>query len=182
MKMKELVKEWLIPLAIALLIALLLKRFILFIAYVPTESMEPTVMPGERLLITRIYKPEKLKRGDIVVFNFEETDTVLIKRLIGLPGDRVKIIEGVLYINGDEVPEPYVENEDIQTHFDGEEIVVPDNAYFFLGDNRTASMDGRYWFYPFVQEKDIIGIARFTIFPFNKIRLLNNARSTLNSP
>ena len=65
------------------------------------------------------------------------------KRLIGLPGDRIKIVDGDLFINGEKVPEPYVKDKDMGTYFDGKEVVVPDESYFFLGDNRPVSMDAR---------------------------------------
>ena len=171
---KKLIKDWILPIAIALVIAFIMRQFVFFIAFVPTNSMEETIMPGERLFVTRIYNFEKLKRGDIIVFYSDEAGAVFIKRLIGLPGDRIKIIDGELFINGEKISEPYVKNKDTKTYFDSEEIVVPDNSYFFLGDNRVASYDSRYWSPPFVSEEYIKGKAHMAIFPFNRIRLLKN--------
>jgi len=168
--MKSFVKEWVIPLIAGCILAFIIKQLLFFVAFVPTGSMEPTIQPGERLLVTRVHKPEKLKRNDIVVFNFEEAGQVLVKRLIGLPGDKIKIIEGVLFINGEEIDEPYIVYADKETSFGGEEITIPEDSYLFLGDNRPGSLDGRFWSSPFIKESDIIGKARFVIFPLNKIR------------
>lgn len=169
---KSILKEWVTPLIAGCIMAMLLKQFVVFVAFVPTSSMEPTITSGERLLVSRIYNTEKFKRGDIVVFKFQATGDVLIKRLIGLPGDKIKIINGNVFINGKKIEEPYVVQKDSGTYFGGKEITVPDNSYFFLGDNRTASMDARFWGSTFILEKDIIGKAWCVIYPFNKIRLL----------
>ena len=123
--MKKLVKEWLPLIIIALILTILIKRYLFFIAYVPTNSMENTIMTGERLLVTCVHVPEKLKRGDVVVFHFEEAGADLVKRLIGLPGDRIKIVDGDLFINGEKVPEPYVKDKDMGTYFDGKELLFP---------------------------------------------------------
>ena len=172
--MRTLIKEWIIPFIIALVIASTIKRFLFFVAFIPSGSMENTIMTGERLLVTRVHKPEKLERGSIVVFYSKEENVDLIKRLIGLPGDRIKIVDGIVYVNGEEMAEPYVENKDKGTYFEGNEIVVPDNSYFFLGDNRAGSIDGRFWSQPFIAAEDIKGQARLVIFPFNKIRFLDD--------
>ena len=85
--------EWVVPILIALVLAFLINKFLIFKVKIPSESMVPTLNVGDRLFVTRIYNPEKLKRGDIVVFHSDEKNEDMIKRLIGLPGDKVVIKE-----------------------------------------------------------------------------------------
>lgn len=159
------IKEWLIPIAIALVIALLINKFLIFKIVVPTESMVPTIMPGDRIMSLRVHNPANLKRGNIVVFNSKELKMTLVKRLIGLPGDTVELKEGgVLYINGNKVAEPYVVNKDTKTG----SFKVPAGHYLFFGDNRPVSEDARYWQQPYISGDDILGRAVFTIYPFNR--------------
>ena len=93
--------EWVIPIAIALVLALLIKQFLIFKVYIPSGSMIPTLNEGDQLFVTRVYNLDNLKRGDILVFDSDELDDVLIKRLIGLPGDKIKIVSGTVYVNGE---------------------------------------------------------------------------------
>lgn len=87
-----------------------------------------------------------------------------IKRLIGLPGERVMIKEGVVYINGEPLseeylPEDYFTYPELNVYTDMEEVVIPENEYFFLGDNRNNSSDARIWQYKFVKKEDILAKA-----------------------
>ena len=75
--------DWVLPIVIAIILAVLINRFLIFKVKIPSESMVPTLNVGDRLFVTRVYNPEKLKRGDIVVFYSEEKDEDMIKRLIG---------------------------------------------------------------------------------------------------
>ena len=84
---------------IALVLAFLINKFLIFKVKIPSESMVPTLNVGDRLFVTRIYNPEKLKRGDIVVFHSDEKNEDMIKRLIGLPGDKVVIKDGIVTVN-----------------------------------------------------------------------------------
>ena len=137
----------------------------MFTVYIPSGSMIPTLNIHDRLVVTKVYNPENLERQDIVVFKSEELNEVLIKRLIGLPGDKVSIINGTVFINGEELQEDYVKNND---NFSGE-FTVPDGEYFLLGDNRRESRDGREWKNPTIEAEDIIGKAQIKIFPFSDI-------------
>ena len=105
---------------------------------VTSGSMEPTIMTGDHLIIK---KTKKISRGDIVCFKNNELGSILIKRLIGMPGDKITIDGNTVYINGEAVNEDYVSSElEYMGQFD-----VPDNSYFFLGDNRGDSYDARFW-------------------------------------
>lgn len=159
------IKEWVTPILIAILVAILIKKYLMFTVYIPSGSMIPTLNIDDRLVVTKVYNPENLERQDIVVFKSEELNEVLIKRLIGLPGDKVSIINGTVFINGEELQEDYVKNND---NFSGE-FTVPDGEYFFLGDNRRESKDARQWKNSTIEAEDIIAKAQIKIFPFSDI-------------
>ena len=157
--------EWGIPIIVAGVLALLINKFIIFKVYIPSESMVPTLNVDDRLFVTRVYNEEKLERGDIVVFESEELGEKLIKRLIGLPGDKIIIENGEVSVNGEKLIEDYIGNED---RFNGE-YEVPEGKYFFLGDNRLWSKDSRYWINPYIDGEDIIGKAQLKVYPFSEI-------------
>ncbi|MBD7911929.1 MULTISPECIES: signal peptidase I [Clostridium] len=159
---KGLFFEWIVPILLAVIIALLIKQFIIFKAYIPSESMVPTLNVGDHLLVTKVYNLNNLKRGNIIVFNSKELDDILIKRLIGLPGDDIKIVNGKVSVNGEELEESYIINHD---NYNGE-FHVPEGRYFFLGDNRPNSFDSRKWVNPYIDGKDIMGKAQVKVYPF----------------
>lgn len=156
---------------IAFLVTIIfLRTFVLFVVKIPSESMVPTLNVSDRLIATKVYNPEKLNRGDIVIFYSKEEKLLMIKRLIGLPGDIVSIEDGRVSINGEEINEPYVYEKD---NFNGR-YRVPKGEYFFLGDNRSNSYDSRKWKNPFIKGEDIKGKAVLKIYPFKDIRKLDN--------
>ena len=163
-------KDWVIPIAVALLIAVIIHKFLIFKVYIPSESMYPTLTKGDHLFVKKVYNYDKIKRQDIIVFNFKEDgkDELLIKRVIGLPGDTVKIDnQGKVFVNGEELNEPYIKN---QSNLSGE-FKVPEGRYFFLGDNRSNSKDSRFWKDPFIEKNEIQGKAFVRVYPFNRIGL-----------
>lgn len=170
MTFRKLLKEWIIPFALEILIVLLLIKFVFFFIVVPTGSMIPTIDEHSYLFATRVYNAaETVKRGDILAFQSDELGQVLIKRCIGLPGDHVELDdEGKLYINGEYMEEPYVVNTSSMSGvFD-----VPEGCFLFLGDNRAESYDARMWNNPYISADKIQGKARFTIWPFSNFGVL----------
>ncbi|EOR21227.1 MULTISPECIES: signal peptidase I [Clostridium] len=163
--MKNFINEWAVPIISAIILAFLINKFLLFKVLIPSESMVPTLNVGDRLFVTRVYNLDKLKRGDIIVFYSEELQDSLIKRLIGLPGDKVKIENGIVSVNGEELQEEYIGATD---KFNGE-YEVPEGKYFFLGDNRLWSKDSRYWINPYISKEDIKGKAQIKVYPFNEL-------------
>lgn len=161
--------EWIIPIIAAIGIAILINKFLVYNVYIPSESMVPTLNIGDKLMVTRVYDTDKIKRGDIIVFFSEELDEVLIKRAIGLPGDHIKIHDGIININGEDIKEDYVKNNE---NYDGD-FNVPDNKFFFLGDNRSRSNDARRWINPFIEASNIQGRARIKFYPFKDFGSLN---------
>lgn len=135
-------------------------RFILLVGVIPSASMEPTLMTGENLIVNRLsYVTEEPARGDIVVFDSEEYDELIVKRVIGVPGDVIDIIDGNVYVNGCRLVEDYVAGTTTPsvnqvTHFE-----VPEDSVFLLGDNREVSADSRWWNDPYISYDEILGKA-----------------------
>ena len=142
---------------IAVVFALVFTNFIIINAEVPSGSMRDTIWEGDRLFGFRLaYKFSEPKRGDIIIFKFPDDETQnYVKRVIGLPNDIVQIKNGRVYINGEELDEPYIKEyiyDDGETHT----YIVPDGCYFMLGDNRNNSKDSRYWVNTFVKKEKIV--------------------------
>lgn len=185
------IAEWTVT-----ILLLLFGTTMLVQAYViPTGSMKDTLLIGDHLLVDKLayappgaiskyllpYRP--IKRGDIIVFRYPlEIHNTFVKRAVGLPGDRIKIVDKVLYVNGKAMKEPYIihrpgyvdyykhffpgesypylrkeAQEMLERHLDRQtgELVVPNDCYFALGDNRDESDDSRFW--GFVPRQNIIG-------------------------
>ena len=159
-----------------LLICILVSFFIILFVYQPVKvegsSMEPGLEDQERIFINKlVYRLENIALGDIVVFRYpRDPRKSFIKRVIGGPGDRVRIYRGRVYRNGQLVPEPYVPEEFADEH-SYPEIVVPPNSYFVLGDHRSMSNDSRE-FGP-VGGDYIYGKAVFGDWPMEKLGLLH---------
>ncbi len=137
---------------------------------VENVSMQPTLMPGEFLLVNRVaYKIGEPHIGDIIVFHAPGvSDLDYIKRVIGLPGDEVRIAEGVVYVNDHPLYEPYIAQIPNYTGT----WTVPENQLFVLGDNRNNSSDSHLW--GFVPYEDIVGRAILIYWPLDKITLLRH--------
>jgi len=162
-------REWIIPIVAAIGIAFLINKFLVYNVYIPSESMVPTLNVGDKLMVTRVYDTDKIISGDMIVFFSDELNEVLIKRAIGLPGDHIKIHNGIVNINGEDIKEDYVKNNE---SFDGS-FDVPDNKFFFLGDNRSRSNDARRWINPYIDASNIQGRARIKFYPFKDFGSLN---------
>lgn len=161
----NIIKDWVLPIGIAVVVALLIRQFIIYKVYIPSGSMIPTIEVHDQLLVTKVYNKDKLKRGDIIVFKSREFNDTFIKRLIGLPGDEIKISNGEVFVNGEKVEEDYVKNNDFDYK---KSFKVPEGKYFFLGDNRSNSNDARYWKNPYISGDDIEGKAQLRVYPFSR--------------
>ncbi|MCI8442661.1 MAG: signal peptidase I [Provencibacterium sp.] len=161
--LKKFLKEWVIPFGLEVLILLFLLRYVFFLVMVPTGSMKPTIEEGSCLFATHLYLPEKtVKRGDILVFWSDELEEKLIKRVVGLPGEHIVLDEeGNLFVNGEYFAEEYVRFPSNQSG----EWQVPEGKYLFMGDNRDASFDARYWEQPYISGDEISGKAWFALWP-----------------
>lgn len=164
-------KEWIIPVITIFILTILVTRFLLFSVYIPSSSMVPTINVGDKLIVRKIYKTDNIKRGDILVFYSDELQETLIKRVIGLPGDHIVIKNGIVTINGEVIKEDYVKNSD--NNEDELSYDVPENKFFFLGDNRPVSKDSRRWINPYIDEDDIKGKAILRFYPIEDFGSVN---------
>jgi signal peptidase I len=188
--------DFLESLLVTILLVLFGTTFVVQAFKIPSQSMEPTLLVGDHLLVNKFifggsgawyekflpYRP--VRRGDIIVFRFAYDDHEhYVKRVIGVPGDRIRIVDQQLYINGSPVAEPYAYHDltaydplsenfppaahframglrpewakEIGNHLRNGELLVPPDHYFVMGDNRNSSLDSRYW--GFVDRRAIIG-------------------------
>ena len=130
-------------------------------------SMQPRIEDNERILINKaIYRFQGVERGDVVVFYYPRDPSVsYIKRVIGLPGDRVEMRNGAVHVNGDPIEEPYLLPQ-YRDRYDMPETTVERGHYFVMGDHRSSSMDSRS--FGSVPEKYIYGKAAFCVWPIAK--------------
>jgi signal peptidase I len=194
LKQKSIWREWGEAFVVALALAVFVRTFFFQIYQIPTSSMVPTLMPGDKIFANRIvYGPaipftslhlpvfKNPNRLDVVVFVPPEEKTKpwlgrkqFIKRLIGLPGERVLIKDGSIYINGKEIINPrisWIKYSNVGKYGqEGKEIVVPEGKYFFLGDNTDNSQDSRFWGY--ADRSDIMGKAIFIWWPPKRISVI----------
>lgn len=147
---------------IAIGIAFICNQFIIVNAKVPTGSMKDTIMEGNRLIGFRLsYLFSEPKRLDVVIFKYPDDETQnYVKRVIGLPGDVVVIKQGHVYVNGEELNEPYI-REPMNVNNEELTYCVPEGHYFMLGDNRNNSLDSRSWKNTYVAKDKILAKAIF---------------------
>ncbi|HYW48264.1 MAG TPA: signal peptidase I [Bryobacteraceae bacterium] len=165
--------SWLRDLAFSVLIAVVLIVFIYQPVKVEGTSMTPTLTDQERIFINKFtyrFGLGNIERGDTVVFWYPlEPSKSYIKRVIGIPGDRIRIESGQVYVNRQALVEDYVpkENFDPSSWNHAEEQTVPAGQYFVLGDHRNSSSDSRTWGY--VPRENIYGKAVFVYWPLDKM-------------
>jgi len=164
----------------SVILALLIRNFALASYYIPSGSMEPTLDIRDRLLADRFsytFKLREPRRGDIMIFKFPgDPRQDFIKRIIGLPGERVKIENGTVYINGQPLNEPYIMEP---PRYSMEEVVVGKDEYFVLGDNRNRSADSHVW--GFVPKKNLVGRALLIYWPISRARIIRNPFDSVNA-
>lgn len=154
----------------------LIFRVFLMNAYIPSSSMEPTLYKGDLLIGSRVslWGDGKPSFGDICVFWNDEENSHLIKRVIGLPGDRLRFVNYQVERNGILLDEPYTMPGSLTVGGNVEDsVTVPDGCYFVMGDNREHSYDSRYLEGMFISEKDLKSIILFRYWPLNKFGALN---------
>lgn len=180
MRILKILKSWL-PYIIIIAIVLLIRIFLLINANIPTGSMNNTIPTESRIIGTKFaYWFSEPKRGDIIVFDApDKPGTLYVKRVIGVPGDKVEIktekvadegeghMTNVTYVNGEKIDEPYLLSQDWHG---GEGVYeVPENSVFVMGDNRDNSLDARFWSNTYVSYDKILGKAYLIYWPLSEI-------------
>lgn len=136
------------------LVGLAVRRWLVLPARVESSSMEPTLRPGQRVVVRRLRRAERVAHGDLVLVRSEEVGRVVVKRAVGLPREVIHLDHsGRIYVNGDRVVEPRAR----QVPGPSATFVVPDGSLFLLGDNRQASSDSRTWRQPYLSEEAVVG-------------------------
>ena len=184
---KSVVREYFESLVIAVVLALFVRTFVFQAFKIPTGSMEPNLLVGDHLIVNKmIFAPaltglerallpgRAIARGDVVVFKYpEEPERDFIKRVIGLPGDRLEVRKKTVYINGEPIDEPYAQRmgpprpltaADLRENYGP--VTVPSDQYFMMGDNRDNSEDSRFW--GFLPKSYVKGQALFIYFSFEE--------------
>lgn len=172
---QTLLKEYAEALIIALVLAFLIRSFVVQAFKIPSGSMLQTLQIGDHLLVSKFAYGEKIpftdvmifrrqgpQHGDVIVFEFpEDPSKDFIKRVIGVPGDVIEIKDKQVFRNGVPLDEPYVQHVDPNSHVLGRDnfgpVMVPEDKYFVMGDNRDESYDSRFW--SFVDRNTVVGKA-----------------------
>lgn len=188
-KTKE-IMSWILPVLIGLAIALAIKAFVFTRVRVDGPSMEPNLMDAERVLA---FKPAKVKHLSVIVFDAygedpsAKTHTNYVKRVIGLPGDKVASKNGYIYVNNKKIKQSFISQTERTSGTGnwtlttlakqngwgkGKKVtVVPKGKYFVLGDHRSVSNDSRYW--GFVDQKKVLGVVKVPFWTSSKTKRHN---------
>ena len=187
---KSTAREYFESICVAVILALFVRTFVVQAFKIPTGSMEKNLLVGDHLIVNKmIFSPaltglerailphREIRRGDVIVFKYpEEPERDFIKRVIGLPGDRLELKRKKILINGQPLDEPYVQflepppaegaspTDDLRAWYGP--VTVPEHQYFMMGDNRDNSQDSRYW--GFLPESYVKGKALFIYFSFEE--------------
>jgi len=172
-------KEWGEPFIVAAILAIVIRTFILGPYKIPTGSMRPTFLEGDRIFVDKMsYRFHEPERGDIIVFKYPvDKKKDYVKRLVGLPGEELEIRDGKLIINGEVIDEPpfssyyYYNRNDWNYGKEGLVVQIPQKSYFALGDNSAQSADSRSW--GFVPRENMIGRAFCIWWPPKRVKLVD---------
>ena len=182
-KPRSVVREilsWVILIAVAIIAATFINSVIIVNATVPTGSMENTIMSHTRLVAWRLsYTFSEPERLDVIVFESPDGEDVLyVKRIIGMPGERIDIIGGQVFVDGNGTPEyEWYLKEEPHTWLEDQSFQIPEGHFFVMGDNRNDSKDSRGlgwqpWESLFIPEDNILGRAAFSYWPLNRIGII----------
>ncbi len=177
------VVEWVIVIVGAIVLALVVKLFLLQAFYIPSLSMYPTLHEGDRVLVNKLsYRLHDVNRGDVIVFERPASETSsnipdLIKRVVGLPGESITFVDGSVYVDGSRLNESYLPDGTVTSSANAPNkctveapCVVPKGQVWVMGDNRGDSKDSRY-FGP-IEQSSIVGRAFVTVWPLGRFGLL----------
>ncbi len=162
--------EWVKSILIAVVLAVLIRLFVLEVFLVDGSSMLPTLQDQERLIVNKfVYHFQEPQPGDVLIFSYSR-ERDFIKRVIGVPGDEIYIEDGFVHVNGQSLPEGYIREA---TNGQYGPVTVPGGHYFVMGDNRNNSMDSRDSSVGFISSERIKGKALLVFWPVDSVRLVN---------
>ncbi len=168
--------SWLLTISLALILAIVIRSFVFLVATVDGPSMQPTLTSQDRLLVTRFtYAISDVQRGDIVICKYDTPiyPDMYVKRVIGLPGETISIVDGVVYINGAQLKENYTLPSTQGNRFHNmDPYYIPEGHVFVMGDNRNNSADSRFEIIGAISLDNVIGKAQARIFPFTNMGTL----------
>ncbi len=161
--------SWVMTIVIAVALALFIRTFIFEPVRVDGSSMNYTLLDNEYMIVTKYdYWLGEPERFDVVICHYPGRGrTNFVKRLVGLPGDTVSMLNGTLYVNGESIDEPYITNH---ANYNMEAVTLGENEYFVLGDNRSSSNDSHI-IGPLSRDQ-IKGHVRLVVFPFSQFRVI----------
>lgn len=163
--LKEII-SWVICLGLSALCAYLLITFVFRLTIVKGESMDHTLATGQTLYVDKLFlRFSEPKRGDIVIVEYPGSDESFVKRVVGMPGEKIYIKDSKVYINGNSQIDVWNGSHVIG---DMDEVTVPENSYFVMGDNRSNSKDSRSKSVGTISRDHIIGRAVFRVYPFSE--------------
>ena len=159
---------------IVVVVMTLLQKYVMINAEIPSESMEDNIMVGDRIFGNRLaYKKTNPKRFDVVIFKYPDDEKqYFIKRVSGLPGETVDVVEGKVFIDGADTPLDDSFCKETPLGIKDGHFEIPADSFFMLGDNRNHSRDSRYWNHPYVAKDKILAKASIRYWPFNRISLI----------
>lgn len=164
--------EWILVIVVAVGAALLIRTFIFEPVRVEGNSMNNTLHDQEYMLVTKYqYLFGDPQRFDVVICHYPDRgNTNFVKRIVGIPGDTVAVREGVLYVNGEAVDEPYI---DYKPNYTLQDTVIEDGHYFVLGDNRPNSNDSHAPGVGQLERRQIVGKVRLVVWPISEFRTIH---------
>lgn len=170
------IREWAVAILIAIVVIAVIRMFLFVSFSVDGLSMDPTLEDGDRVVVNKfIYDLTDVEQDDVIVFNSNE-DSAYVKRVIGVPGDNVEMVDRKVYLNGEPLQEDYVVHQG-ESYMDNftlndmgtEEGEIPEGHYLVLGDNRPISRDSRD--FGLITEDSIIGEVQLRFWPLNEIAI-----------
>jgi len=171
------IMEWIVSIIVAVALVLVIHNYIGQLVRVDGASMQPTLYTDQRVIVTKIpyWSDENIERGDIVITKFPGSRENFVKRIIALPGDRIRVTDGVLYINDIAIDEPYIKEK---MYSDYTEATVPEGYYFVMGDNRNNSKDSRSSAVGALPREMIQGRAYAILWPFVDFKVIEHKEYT----